>query len=336
MQSPDPRARASRLAVPVAALGAMLVALLCVTGCHRAAPAAEATAPEPKGAGAAPAGGVTLKPEEIEKTGIVTTAAGAATHAPESSGYAVVLTREAIAQAVAELTAAQATERQSRAVLARGRSLAGTPGAMSIEAQEAAQRQATVDQAALTLARRRLSATYGRGAPWKDDYNSPMLAALAAGETKLARVTFPLGALGADTPAKLRLLHLGEARGGRSFESATVWSAPADASIPGKSFFALLTGSAAAEGERLLARAPVGAAEAGVVVPFPAAVISAGKYWCYVEEKPGWFVRTEVDTSAPTDDGYFVKSGIAPGAKIVTTSAGQLLARETSLGAAAN
>jgi hypothetical protein len=238
------------------------------------------------------------------------------------------MTREAIAQAVADLTTAAATERQSRSVLARGRDLAGTPGAVPVEAQEAAERQATVDHAARVLVEQRLSATYGRNAPWKDNYRSPQLASLASGETKLARATFPLGALGTTTPAKLRFSRLGETQGSRSFESVTVWSAPADASIPGKSFFAILKGSDAGEGERLLARAPVGAAEPGVVVPFSAVVVSGGRYWCYIEEKPGSFVRREIDTGMPTDTGYFVRSGIAPGARIVTTSAGLLLARE--------
>src|SRR5262249_30075029 len=153
-------------------------------------------------------------------------------------------------------------------------------------------------------------------------------ASLASGQTKLARVTFPLGTLGPATPATLRFSHLGEIQGSKSFESVTVWSAPADASIPGRSFFAVLQGGDASEGERLVARAPVGAAEAGVVVPFSAVLISSGKYWCYVEEKPGSFVRREIDISMPTDSGYFVRSGIAAGAKIVTASAGLLLAHE--------
>jgi hypothetical protein len=244
--------------------------------------------------------------------------------------------REAIAQAVAELTSAAAVARQSGAALARGRSLAGTPGAVPVESQEAAERQAAVDHAALVLAQRRLSASYGRGAPWKDNYDSALLASLASGEMKLARVTFPLGSLGTATPARLRFSHLSAPPGGGSFESASVWSAPADASIPGASFFALLQGSEASDGERLLAHAPVGTAQAGVVVPFPAAVISGGKYWCYVEAGPGSFVRTEIDTSMPTDAGYFVKAGIAPGAQIVTRSAGELLAREMNPGAAAD
>jgi hypothetical protein len=304
------------------------VVFLPLAGCRQSASVAAAPPAGAKDRAAPEIQGVALKPEEIEKAGILTTPGAATMHAPETGGYAVVLTRDAIAQAVADLTTAAAIERQSRSALARGRNLAGTPGAMPIETQEATERQATVDHAALLLAERRLSATYGPSAPWKDNYRSPMLASLASGETKLARVTFPLGALGPATPAKLRFAHLGETPGGRSFESIAVWSAPADASIPGRSFFAVLKGGDVAEGERLVARAPVGAAEAGVLVPFSATVISGGSYWIYVEQKPGLFVRTAIDTSMPTDDGYFVKGGIAPDAKIVTTSAGQLLARE--------
>jgi hypothetical protein len=315
---------------------ASCLAFLLFSGCRQGASVAEAPPSDAKDKAAPQAEGVALKPDESEKAGIVTSPAAATTHAPESTGYAAVITRDAIAQAVADLTTAAAAERQSRSVLARARGLAGTPGAMPIESQEAAERAASVDHAALVLAERRLFATFGATAPWKSNYNAPELSSLASGETKLARVTFPLGALGSATPAKLRFTHLGETQRGRSFDSISVWSAPADASIPGQSVFAVLKGSDASEGERLLARAPVGAAETGVVVPFSAALVSGGKYWCYVERQPGWFVRTEIDTSMPTDAGYFVKGGIAPGAKIVTTSAGRLLAREINPSAAAD
>jgi membrane fusion protein, multidrug efflux system len=310
---------------------------LSVAGCRQAPSAAQAPAVDATEKASPAAEGVTLKPEEIEKAGIRTTTLAASSHAPESTGYAVVITRETIAQAVADLTSAAAVERQSRSALTRARSLAGTPGAMPIETQEAAERQAAVDHAAFVLAERRLSATYGQSSPWKDNYGSPLLASLARGDSKLARVTFPLGALGSTVPAKLRLTHIGEAaQGSKSIETLAVWSAPADATIPGRSFFAILEGGDASEGERLIAHAAVGAAENGVVVPYSAAVISAGKYWCYIERKPGLFVRAEMDPNMPTDEGYFVKEGIEPGAQVVTTSAGLLLARETNPSTAAD
>ena len=318
----------------------VLIVAACITavpiaGCQRAPSAAEAPTAEAKDKGAAEIEGVTLKPEEIEKAGIKTTTLAAVSHAPESTGYAVVVTRETIAQALADLTSAAAVERQSRSALTRARSLAGTPGAMPIEAQEAAERQAAVDHAAFVLAERRLSATYGQDSPWKENYNSPLLASLARGDTKLARVTFPLGALGSTVPTKLRLTHIGAEQGAKSIDTLAVWSAPADATIPGRSFFAILKGADSSEGERLIAHAAVGAPENGVVVPYSAVVISAGQYWSYVEVKPGAFVRTAVDPGRPTDQGYFVAAGIEPGAQVVTTSAGLLLARETNPSTAA-
>jgi len=331
-------------------LAASCASLLLAVGCQKAPSAEPAQAADAKGTADAkdaadakdkdkdkPTGegeGVTLKPEEIDKVGIKTTPAVTTLHAPETIGYAVVTTREAIAQAVADLNTAAAMEHQSRAALTRSRGLAGTPGATPVEAQEAAERQAAVDHAALMLAERRLSAVYGSNAPWKNNYASPELSALASGEIKLVRVTFPLGAIGPGVPAKLRVAHMGESPGTKSFESHTVWSAPADVTVPGRSFFVALKGTDVSEGERLLAWVGVGAAESGVMIPFEAVLMNGGKYWCYVEEKPGVFVRTEVDTSVPTDEGYFIKEGVESGSHIVTSSAGQLLARELGTAAA--
>jgi hypothetical protein len=225
---------------------------------------------------------------------------------------------------------AAATEKQSRAALERTERLAGTPGAMPADALESARRQATVDEAATLLARRKLTAAFGLKAPWGDRAESPILEALANGKLALVRITFPLGSLdGAQSPASLRLSRLDELNAGTGWTSGTVWPAPADASIPGLSFFALLRGTDAREGERLAAFAPTGAPLAGVWIPASAVVISDGQYWCYAEPAPGVFMRRALDTSMPVDHGYFVKEGIAPGAKIVTAAAGLLLARET-------
>ena len=177
---------------------------------------------------------------------------------------------------------------------------------------------------------------YGEGAPWKDDFHSPALTALAAGSTHLARVTFPLGLfVGAPSP-RLSFSHLGDSATARRIAAQTVWDAPADAAVPGRSFFAILAGHDTTEGERLVAHAALGTAQNGVVVPSSATVITAGKYWCYVEQPPGVFVRTGFDPDAPVEGGYFVPTGIAPGAQIVTSGAGLLLARETNPGTAAD
>ena len=272
--------------------------------------------------------GVTLTPEQVEKLGIATQAAQALDYSEEAAGFGVVVNHESIAQAVAELATAKATERLSRSSLSRAQKLDGTPGAVSADVEEAAAQKAEVDAAALTLTGQRLSAALGMNPPWKHGDKDAILQDLAAGKIKLVRVTFPLGALSGGTPARLRAAHIG-AKPGTGWKMNVVWDAPADATVPGRSFFAQLVGSDAGEGERLQVWAPIGAPVAGVVVPAAAAVMSDGKFWCYVEKKPGTFARVELDTGRPTADGYFVTEGVGAGDKVVTAAAGQLLAKES-------
>jgi hypothetical protein len=332
--------------------GALLAAACLLCACHPAAPAGGESAPasaakaseKPQSAAKADdakteagakedAGeGVNLTPDQVEKLGVTTQPAQAIEYSDEAAGFGVVVNHETIAQATAELATAEATERLSRSSLARARKLAGTPGAVSADIEETAAQKSEVDAAALTLTTRRLSATLGMNPPWKNGDKSDVLQALAAGTIKMVRVTFPLGSLSGATPAKLRAAHIG-AKPGTGWKMNAVWDAPADATVPGRSFFALLKGSDAGEGERLQVWAPIGAPASGVMIPAAAAVMSEGKFWCYVEKKPGTFARVELDTDRPTADGYFVTQGVVAGDKIVTVSAGQLLAKESGSGA---
>ena len=326
----------------VAAIGAAIF-LLCA--CHRTPAAAEPKAidiKETKAANAKPAEvkaegeGVTLALQQVEKLGIIAEAAKAADYKAETAGYGVVLPHDTIAAAVAELTTAELTEKQTHAALARARSLNGTPGALSAEVEETANRQAGADTAAETLAGQRLSGILGLNPPWKSTERPALLQDLASGKSKLLRATFPLGTLHGPAPKSLRAAHLDalqsttpQAALGRKFTS--VWDAPADASVPGRSVFAILKGSDFVEGERLLVWAPgPGPAQAGVLIPAAAVIISGGKYWCYVEEQPGNYRRVEVDTDRPLEGGYFVAQGVEVGVKVVTAAAGLLLARESN------
>jgi hypothetical protein len=323
--------------LPTRLLGTALLSLpMLLVGCHSdrtdAKPAALDT---PDKGAAADDEGIALKPEEVAKMGIETTALVATKHAPETAGFGVVMSHDAIAQGVADLATAVAVERQSQAAFRRSKGLAGTAGAMPVDTLEAAERQATVDRAALELERRRLSSTYGQDPPWKDNEASQQLMSLASGRIKLIRVTFPLGTMVDVDPKELRFAHL-SAAGGKTWKATSVWRAPADASVPGKSYFALLTGGDFGEGERVLAMAPLGDPEDGVIIPAGAAVITNGRYWYYIEAKPGVFVRTALDTSVADEGGYFVKQGASAGDKVVTSAAGQLLARDLNPSKEAN
>jgi hypothetical protein len=291
-----------------------------------AAPDAGAAA----GAKESAAEGVTLTPEQVEKLGVATQPARTIEYREEAAGYGVIVNHDSIAQAAAELATAQATERLSRSALLRAKKLDGTPGAVSGDVEETAAQKAQVDAAALTLTTRRLSSMFGMKPPWANGGSDAALQELASGKIKLVRVTFPLGLVSGAAPASLRAAHIGANAPGTGWKMNVVWDAPADANIPGRSFFAQLTGSDAGEGERLQVWAPVGAPTSGVVIPAAAAVMSEGKYWCYVEKKPGRFERIEVDTSRPTADGYFVTGGgVGAGDQVVTAAAGQLLAKES-------
>jgi len=303
------------------------LALVLLGACHDSAPTAPAAAAEGEAEGPAATGKVALEPDAIEKLGIATTPASAATFAAEAAGFGVVLGHDVIAQAVADVATAGAALHQSRLALERVRTLAETPGALSFETRETAERQVTADDVALTLARRKFSATFGQHPPW-EKIDSPIVRDIASGKLKLIRATFSLGQLTGSNPHSMRIARLDAANA--NWTGRTVWDAPADATIPGRSLFVLLGDSNLAEGERVNVWAAGEATESGVTVPKAAVVLSEGAYWCYVEKPAGTFVRTAVDIDKPVPTGYFVADGIAVGDPVVTTAAGLLLARETN------
>ena len=319
-----------------------LVALLSLTllgACGKQQPAAEAAkeAPEEKGAAGekeeAGAGEVKLTSEEIGKLGITTAAAAPVQYVAAKQGFGVVMSHDAIAQAVADVATAQAGVRLSQAALARIARLDGTPGAQSAEARESAARQAAVDAAALRLAEAKSSAIFGQRPPWAGQNDSKTLAELAEGQVKLLRVTFPLGVVSGAAPNNLRVARLDAATVGERWTARPVWDAPFDSSIPGRSFFAVLQRTDVGEGERVLVWAAGDSAEraeSGILVPPTALVVIDGKYWCFVEREPGVFSRSALDISKPMADGYFVKDSIKPGDLIVTLGQGLLLARQTN------
>jgi hypothetical protein len=324
----------------------LLIALAPLCACHRSAPedkgasgvksAGTAQPTQGKGKDKDAGEGVSLTAEQIEKIGLQTEALQAVDYAEETAGYGTVIPHETISQAVAELRTAQAAEQQSRAALARTQRLSGTAGAMSADVEEANSRQVAVDTAALNLAQQRLSSSFGQKPPWSGGGNPGLLTALADGSQQLVRVTFPLGALPGDVPKTLSASRLGAGAGAKRLKLNSLWPAPADATVPGRSFFAILRAGELGEGERIIAWAPIGAPHPAVLVPADAAVISDGKYWCYIETKPGRFVRTEIDAGKPFEDGYAVSEGVKAGDKVVTRGAAQLLAQESNSGADAD
>jgi hypothetical protein len=300
--------------------GLALPVLLLLAGCGKNDKAADAKEPEESQ-------GLTLKDEEIKSLGVTVQTATQAEFRGRIDGYGVVTPLDAIAQADSEFLTAQAAAAQSTAAANRARSLStGEEAAISREQLEAAESKAAADDAALALARRKTEAAFGLHSPWHDaNTRQAAMRDLASGKDVLVRVTF--SAIGGAVPKSLEISRMGADR--KSWSSHTIWDAPADAAVPGRSFYALVEGSDLAQNERVIAAIPTGAAQTGAKIPSHALVYGESEAWAYVQKDAHTFLRTKVDITHPLGDGYFVTT-IKPGEKVVVDGAGLLMARETN------
>jgi len=270
--------------------------------------------------------GITLTEEQSEGMGLETAKLAAASYRGALTGYGMVMAFDALAQSDADTASAEAAAAQSRAAAARARDLStGDDAAVSRETYEAATAKAATDATAVLLARRKADAAFGPDAPWRTaGQRAAILARLQSGKSVLVKVTFPIGA--AVAPQRFTVTRMGA--GGKNWNTGAVWNAPADNTIPGRSLFALVDGSDLAQGERVIAAIPTGAAQSGVKVPRSALVMGEGDSWAYLKTGENTYVRSRVDTDHADNDGYFVSGGFSPGQEVVTTGAGQLYARE--------
>ena len=296
-----------------------LAVLLALTACGKKDKPAEAE----KEAGEAQ--GLTLKDEEIKSLGLTVQTATPAQFRGRIDGYGVVTPLDAIAQADSEFLTAQAAAGQSAAAANRARSLStGEEAAISREQLEVAQSKAAADAAALALARRKTEAAFGLHSPWRDaETRQTVMRRLASGDAVLVRATFP--AISGAVPKALDISRMGADR--KSWSTHTIWDAPADAAVPGRSFYALVEGSDLAQNERVTAAIPTGKAQSGAKIPAHALVYGESEVWAYVQKDAHTFRRTKVDITHPIDDGYFVTT-VKPGEKVVADGAGLLMARE--------
>ena len=274
--------------------------------------------------------GVAIDADDVKSLGIATNAAQPATFQKSVKGYGVVTPLDSIAQSDAEYMTASAAAAQSGAAAARARSLGtGDEAAVSREVVEAAASKAAADEAALALARRKADAAFGLHAPWKNAAErAAIMARLGSGKTALVHATFPIGSLGRATPASITITRLGT--DAQSWTSRQIWDAPADPAFPGRGFYLLVDGADLAQNEHVIAAVPVGTAETGIAVPQSALLMGEGETSVYVEDKDNHFLRTRIDTSKPTGNGYFLApgAGLKAGDKVVTAGAGLILSRE--------
>ena len=271
---------------------------------------------------------VTLSTEDVERLGIETAPVKAVQYTPNVRGYGSVISFDALAQSISDVTTAQAAARQSQAALAHARTLAEEK-LVTRDALAIAERQAATDAAEVLLAERKQAVSFGRNAPWRSKAESdPIFSQLASGHMVLIRVSFPSSVPSQKVPETLTVERVQKVPGSNAWNSSKVWQAPADPNLPGWGFFALVANTDLAEGERVLVSMPVGQPISGVLVPGNAALLSGDKAWCYTQTKPGVYVRHPLDTSRPMNGGYFVTDEFKAGQTIVVQGEALLLAHE--------
>ena len=271
---------------------------------------------------------VLLSQEEIVRLGVETSPAQPTTFTPQVRGYGVVTSLSTVAQTESDIRTAMAAVADSQAALVRATHLA-REGAVSVQLLASAQHQASSDQTQLALADRKEIGTFGMHAPWRGPpRDDTILTALTNGTSQIVEASFPLGVAFDALPSALAITRLDTQPGQKSWISRRVWEAPADPTIPGRSFFALVDRSQLAQGEHVLVYAAIGAPVRGVRIPSDAVILSEDRPWCYVAVSPRHFQRVQVDLKLQVVGGYFVVTEIAPGQPVVIKGTGLLLSRE--------
>jgi hypothetical protein len=246
---------------------------------------------------------------------------------PELKGYGRVLDPATIAAQLTDLTTSQAAYLVSSNELARLKTLEGQ-GNASIRGLQAAEATAARDRITLQAARDHLAIAWGKAVA--DQKDLPAFSeALTRLDSALVRVDLPASEGLPPTPISARL----QGMSGQSAAAEFLGLAPAmDSQIPGRGFFFLVkqNNSGIAVGEAVTAYLQVpGEAQDGVIIPRDAVIRTEGAGWVYVLNAAGdAFTRTQVALDRPTDSGWFVTKGVAPGNYFVTTAAQQLLSIE--------
>ncbi len=260
----------------------------------------------------------------------LTTASAVSIHQAETvSGYAKVLDPLPLASLDADLTSAVAVADASRAEAARAKSLNANGSAMSSRASEAAQAQARVDAARVTLYRRQLALQWGPISALSDERRSALIYLLTRGRAALVRIdsagatgqgglksvdvsfdglgTVHVTILGSARTADTRLGSpglIGQVIGPMAQRLAAGLTAPVSLSIP-------LKGS-------------------GVVIPRAALLRTAGQTWVYVKLSPTIFERRAIVIGQATEAGLVARSGLVSGENLVVQGASMLLSAETA------
>ncbi|MCA9503237.1 MAG: hypothetical protein R3F16_22620 [Myxococcota bacterium] len=250
-----------------------------------------------------------------------------ATIRPRVRGYGRILDPLPIVEAIALRDAAKAASDQTRAELARVRTLARNEENASIRELQlaiAAEARAASD---LETARARLVGLVGPELE-RDRDLSALARRLRDRETSLVRVGVPGDPPALDPEQGVELTtrrSQATAKGVRFVGVAPL----ADPGLPGAGWLFLVVSPMPAPGTPVFASIQTGGGPIpGGVVPCRAILRNAGRELVFVRLGDGSFERREVVMVESGSDDCFLSSGVAPGERVVATGAQQLLSSE--------
>jgi multidrug efflux pump subunit AcrA (membrane-fusion protein) len=314
---------------------AAFVAAVLVAGCSRSTkePAAEPAAKpaEPESRVKHGTNGevvITLDAATQKVMGLQTTALAAAELRPELKAYGRVLDPSPLGPLVAELITAQAASQASQAELRRLQTLAGQSNA-SERSLQTAEASAARDQMQAESTRLRLISGWGSAIAEHKDLPA-LVRSLGSLDSVLVEVDLPAGEAATATPRGARLVTLAD--DSKPIEAQLIGPATVvDPQMQGRGYLFLVTPNPShlAPGAAVTGFLSLpGEAQSGVSVPREAVVRFNGTTWVYVQTGGDTFQRTEAALDRPLEKGWFVREGLKPQDKVVTTGAQELLSEE--------
>jgi hypothetical protein len=199
----------------------------------------------------------------------------------------------------------------------------------STRALQAAEAAAARDDAQTEATRLKLVAGWGNAIATRQDLPA-FVRSLGSLDGALVQLSVPADQLLNHDPIGARIVNLSPEA--KPLEAQFISrAASVDPQVQGQGFLFLISPnpSRLAPGAAVTGFIDVpGEKQAGVAVPRNAIVRQNGTAWIYVQTAADNFQRTEAKLERPLPDAWFVREGLKPEIKVVTTGAQQLLSEE--------
>jgi hypothetical protein len=262
-----------------------------------------------------------------ERIGLKTGTLQAAELPMEVKGYGRVIDPAPLSMLLAEQISAAASLEVSTKEYQRLKGLYAQEQNVSTRALEAAEATMKKDGALVEAAQTKLALTVGQAAMTQSNLQE-VIRPFTSLQAALVRIDLPLGESLRPSPQGGRIAALSAED--RPMPAEFLGAAPAaDPQTQGQGFLFALRTNALPAGTAVTGWLQIpGETQRGTIVPRAAIVRHEGELFVYVQTDEETFRRQEIEAERPIEDGWFVRSSLAPTDKVVLTGAQQLLSEE--------